>query len=105
MKRAQKENGDSNPGTPSSSTTATVARVNNRLNLFDCMVECSDLLNNVEGDGDVSKQDVIDSMRARIAVMITKTLTTDGGFGIIGAGGGFSGWQVETPHALFPTSG
>lgn len=63
----------------------------NQTNYFDCIIECIDTLNTAEIDAQITKQDVIESLRARLSVMVTKLLSGS----VWGDSTFMSGWETE----------
>jgi hypothetical protein len=61
------------------------------LNFFDCVVECANYIQTVENDDSIHKKDVLDGMRERISIMISKILTNNHY-----TSASFIGWQLET---------
>lgn len=45
------------------------------MNFFDAVVECVDYVNTAEFDPQVEKQDLVDSIRARLSIMISRIMS------------------------------
>lgn len=61
------------------------------LNYFDCIVECTEYIQSVEHDENIDKKDVIDGIRQRMSIMISKVLTNNHY-----TSGTFIGWDIKT---------
>ena len=54
-----------------------LSRFNMSINMFDSIVECFETLDKMKHDDQVTKQDVIDSMRMRLSIMISRVSTNN----------------------------
>ena len=61
------------------------------VNFFDCVVECAEYVQSVEHSEHVGKKDVIDGIRHRMSIMISKILTNNHY-----TSGTFIGWDIQT---------
>lgn len=45
------------------------------MNFFDAVVECMDYVNYAEAEAGIQKQDLVDSIRARLSIMISRVMS------------------------------
>lgn len=63
-------------------------------NFFDAVLECLDAVNAAEADETFTKQDTIDSLRARLSIMVSAVLSG----AVNGACYSIQGWRVRDAH-------